>query len=309
MEGLGYGCRDNGLNLALNGHLWTVQLPIVQAGSDTIKQKYLPRMARGDLISAHAITEQQSGSDVYAMEMTAERCEGGYRLNGTKKYITLGPVADIVLCFAKTDPSAGKWGISAFLVESTSPGFHAGPMQHKMGLRTVPIGDLFFENCFVSEENRLGAEGAGVSLSTSFLEWERCCILASQLGAMQRQLEECTAFVRKRKQFGKSVGKYQAVANRIVDMKLRLDTSRLILWQAAWLKSQGRSAMTEMALAKLHLSESFAQSSMDAIRLHGALGYMTDTGVERDLRDAVGATIYAGTSDIQKNIVAGMLGL
>ena len=158
-------------------------------------------------------------------------------------------------------------------------------------------------------ENRLGPEGSGVGLSTSSLEWERCSILASQIGAMERQLEETIAYARKREQFGKSIGKFQAVAHRIVDMKLRLETSRLLLYQVAWLKQTEQPAMLEAALLKLYLAESFVESSLDAIRVHGGQGYITETGIERNMRDAVGGTIYAGTSDIQHNIAARLLGL
>ena len=309
MEGMGRGCRDNGLTFALNAQMWTVQLPIAQFGTDLQKTKYLPPMCSGDSIGAHAITEPETGSDVFSMTARAEPTEGGYLLNGMKHYISLGPVADLALVFATLDPELGRWGVTAFLVECASPGITASPARDKMGLRTVPMGELYFENCFVPSENRLGPEGAGVSLSTNSLEWERCCILASQLGAMERQLEECIDYARERRQFGQPIGKFQAVSHRIVDMKLRFETSRLMLYKVAWLKQQGRSVMTEAALLKLHLSECFVQSSLDAIRIHGGKGYMTEAGIERDLRDAVGGTIYAGTSDIQRNIVAGMLGL
>ncbi|MFQ5466784.1 MAG: acyl-CoA dehydrogenase family protein, partial [Kiloniellaceae bacterium] len=146
-------------------------------------------------------------------------------------------------------------------------------------------------------------------LSTNSLEWERCCILATQLGAMQRQLEDCIAFARKRQRFGQPIGKFQAVSHRLVEMRLRLETSRLLLYQVSWLKQTGQSAMLEASLLKLHLSECFTASSLDAIRIHGGQGYMTESEVERDLRDAVGGLLYAGTSDIQRNIVAGLLGL
>ena len=199
--------------------------------------------------------------------------------------------------------------MTAFLVEKEFDGFNRLPMQHKMGLRTVPIGGFSFKDCFVPEENRLGPEGAGVGLSTSFLEWERCCILASQLGAMERQLDECVKFAKKRHQFGQSVGKFQSVSNRIVDMRLRLETCRLLLYKVAWLKSQGQSAMMEAAMLKLHLSECFVASSLDAIKVHGGVGYLTENEIERDMRDAVGGVIYAGTSDIQRNIIASILGL
>lgn len=309
MESMGYGCPDSGLTFALNAQVWTVQLPIVEFGSDDQKQRFLPAMCSGDLIGAHAITEPESGSDVFSLSTTASRCDGGYRLNGHKRYISLGPIADLALVFATTDPESGKWGVTAFLVEANSDGFSRSEPKQKMGLRTVPICDLTFKDCFVPEENRLGPEGAGVSLSNSFLEWERCCILASQLGAMQRQLEACIRHARQRKQFGKSIGKFQAVSHRLVDMKLRLETSRLLLYKVAWMKQAGQPAMTEAALLKLHLAECFAASSLDAIRIHGGEGYMTAAGIERDLRDSIGGLIYAGTSDIQKNIVAGLMGL
>ncbi|MFK8031427.1 MAG: acyl-CoA dehydrogenase family protein [Gammaproteobacteria bacterium] len=309
MEGLGYGCKDNGLAFALNAQMWTVQLPVLHFGSDELKAHYLPAMSRGELIGAHAISEPESGSDVFSMQTTATRCEGGYRLNGEKRYVSLGPVADLALVFALTDPDAGKWGVSAFLVEVNSDGLEVSPNREKMGLRTVPFGDFSFNDCFVPEGNRLGPEGAGMSLSTSFLEWERCSILASQIGTMQRQLEECIRYVRKREQFGKAIGKYQSVSNRIVDMRLRVETSRLLLYHTAWLKQCGKSAMAEAAMLKLHLGECFVESSLDAIRVHGAHGYVSESGIERNLRDSVGGVIYAGTSDIQRNIVARMLGL
>lgn len=309
MEGLGYGCRDNGLAFALNAQMWTVQLPIVHHGSEEQKRKYLPGMCDGSLIGAHAVTEPDAGSDAFSMRTRAQKCDGGYLLSGVKRYISLAPVADLILVFASIDPELGRWGITAFLVDRGSPGLQFGPEREKMGLRTVPMGDLTLDECFVPTANRLGAEGAGLRLSTTSLDWERCCILASQLGAMQRQLETACSYVRTRKQFGQQIGKFQSVANRVVDMKLRLETSRLMLYQVAWLKREGRDAMMESAMLKLHLSECFLASSTDAIRVHGALGYMSENGIERDLRDAVGGTIYAGTSDIQRNVIAALLGL
>ncbi len=309
MEGLGYSCRDVGLAFALNAQMWTVQLPVVHAGTEAQQQRYLPRLCDGSLIGAHAITEPETGSDVFAMKTTATPCDGGYRLNGTKRYVSLAPVADMALVFATIDASLGRWGVTAFLVDLDSDGCRRGEPQYKMGLRTVPIGDIEFDNCFIEVAARLGEEGSGLSLSNSFLEWERCCILASQLGTMQRQLEDTIRFARKRKQFGKAIGKFQAVSHRIADMRLRLETARLLLYKVAWLKHSGQPAMLEAAMLKLHLAESFAASSLDAIRVHGGAGYMSENGVERDLRDAVGGLLYAGTSDIQRNIIAGMLGL
>ncbi len=309
MEGLGYGCHDNGLPFALNAQMWTVQLPIAHFGTKAQKQKFLPSLTQGMWIACHALTEPNAGSDVFNMETTATKVDGGYILNGKKQLITLGPIADIALVFAMTNPKLGKWGMSAFIVEKGTKGFEASSNKQKMGLRTVPIGDLTFTDCFVKEENRLGAEGAGWSITNHSLEHDRCSILASQLGAMERQLEESIRFVKQRKQFGKSVGEFQSVSNRIADMKLRLETSRLLLYKVAWLKSQNKSAMLEAAMLKLQISESFVASSLDTIRNHGGYGYLTENEVERDLRDAIGGVIYAGTSDIQRNIISKIVGV
>lgn len=309
MEGFGYGCHDNGLAFGLNAQMWTIQLPIVHFGSDAQKQKYLPGLVDGRLIGAHALTEEDAGSDIFSLKMTAEKTDGGYILNGKKRWVTFAPVADIALVLANVNPKLGRWGVTAFLVEKGTPGFTAGENQSKMGLRTVPFGSLDLDNCFIPEENRLGPEGTGFSLTNASLEYERCSILASQLGAMERQLDATIEYVKNRQQFGQPIGQFQSVSNRVVDMKLRLETSRLLLYKVAWLKQEGKSAMKEAALLKLHLSESFIASSLDAIRSHGGIGYVTDYGVERDLRDAVGGVLYAGTSDIQRNIIAKLMGL
>lgn len=309
MEAMGYGCRDNGLTFALNTVMWTVAHPIHEYGSEAQKREFLPAMCRGTLIGAHSLTEEESGSDAFSLQTRAETCEGGYVLRGRKKFVTLGPIADVVLMFATVDPSLGKWGITAFLVPTDSPGFEARPVTPKMGLRTVPMGDLVLNDVFVPEGNRLGKVGAGVSISNRALEVERCCILASQLGAMEYQLERAIAYARERKQFGQPIGKFQSVSNRIADMKLRLETARLLLYHVAWRQQSGLPAMLEAALLKLHLSECFVESSLDAVRVHGARGYVTEHEVERDLRDAIGGVLYAGTSDIQRVLIARLLGL
>lgn len=309
MEGLGKGCRDNGLCFALNAQMWTVQLPIVDFGTDEQKAKYLPGFTKGEIIGCHAVTEPKHGSDAFSMETHAEKVEGGYRINGTKRLVSLAPIADVALVFATINPEVGKWGVTAFLVNLKAEGITVSESQAKMGLRTVPIGEIHFENHFLPESQRLGPEGAGASISNHSLEIERCSILASQLGAMERQLDDSVARAKSRKQFGKPIGHFQSVSNRLADMKLRLETARLLLYQVAWLKERKQPAMLEAAMLKLHLSESFLSSSMDAIRTFGGDGYLTETEVERDLRDAVGGVLYAGTSDIQRNIIAGMLGL
>lgn len=309
MEGLGYGCTDNGLIFGINAQMWSVQMPIFAFGTEEQKEKYLPLLCRGQLIGAHGMTEPDTGSDAYALRTRAERCEGGYILNGTKMFVTNAPVSDLAVVFATLDPSRGMWGITGFIIEKGTPGFTASQKIEKMGLRTSPMGELILRDCFVPEANRLGPEGAGSRIFNHSMEWERSCILASHLGVMERQLERSIQYARDRRQFGQSIGRFQSVANRIVDMKVRLETARLLLYQVAWLKKMGKSAVMEAAMAKLYLSECFVQSGMDAIRTQGGYGYMTESEVERDLRDAVGGTIYSGTSDIQRNIIARLLGL
>ena len=308
MEALGYGCSDNGLTLALNGQMWAVQEPIQQFGTEEQKSHYLPLLTSGGF-GAHAMSEAGSGSDTFALATTAKSTDEGYLLNGTKSYIGLAPVCDVALVFASTDSSVGRWGISAFLVDSDTPGLTRGANQPKMGLRTGPLGELTFEDCFVPASARLGPEGAGASIFTNSMDWERSFIFASHVGSMARQLDESVGYARTRQQFGEQIGKFQSVSNRIADMRLRLETARLLLYKSAWLIDTAQPAQMASALANLHLAESFVASSTDAIRIHGAKGYLTEFGIERDLRDALGGVIYSGTSDIQRQVIARLLGL
>jgi alkylation response protein AidB-like acyl-CoA dehydrogenase len=179
----------------------------------------------------------------------------------------------------------------------------------KMGLRTSPMGEIILTDCKVPVENRLGKEGAGMAIFSSSMEWERSCILASVVGAMQHQLETCVRYAQTRQQFGQAIGKFQSISNKIADMYLRLEAARLLIYKVAWLKQQGKSALAEAALAKIFTSEAWVQSSLDAIQIHGAYGYMTESEIERDLRDSVAGTIYSGTSEIQRMIIARTLGL
>ena len=309
MEALGYGCHDNGLIFSLNAQMWSLELPLVKFGTPAQQLAYLPRLVSGDLIGVHAMTEPDSGSDAFAMRTRAERRGDHYVLNGTKLYITNAPVSDVVLVFA-SDPGQPKLtGISAFLVEKGTPGFTVTRSLEKMGLRTSPMGEVVLDGCLIPAENRLGPEGAGMAIFNSSMTWERSCILASAVGVMQRQLESCVGYARVRKQFGQPIGKFQAVAGKMADMYLRLEAARLLVYQAAWLGQQGKPALAEAAAAKLFTSEAWVASSLDAIQIHGAYGYMKESGIERDLRDAVASTIYSGTSEIQRVILARMLGL
>jgi alkylation response protein AidB-like acyl-CoA dehydrogenase len=304
MEGLGYGCTDSGLIFAINAALWTVTMPILQFGTESQKRRYLPGLCDGTILGANGASEPDAGSDIFAMRTRAERRGDRWILNGRKTWITAGPLADLVLCFATTEPSAGILGISAFLVERAAPGLRMVREIPKLGMKTVPMGELALEECSLPLDALLGREGRGASIFNAAMELERGAILAGALGTMRRQLERCIHHARTRKQFGQPIGKFQSVSNRIVDMTMRLEASRLMVYRYAWLKARGDDASAAASMAKLQVSESFVQNSLDAVRLFGAAGYAEEIGLERELRDSVGGVIYSGTNDIQRNIIA-----
>lgn len=308
LEGLGYGCKDNGLPYSLNSQLLSTQVAINAFGTEDQKQKYLKRLISGT-IGAFGITEEGSGSDTYSLEMTANKVDGGYILNGEKHYITLAPLCEIAVVFATTNSKLGKWGITAFIVDTTMNGFTRSEVRPKVGMRTTPMGNLYLKNCFVPDENRLGREGAGLSLFNSAMDSERGYIFASQIGRLEKQLELSIEYANTRQTYGKSIGKNQSISNRIANMRLRLETSKMLLYKVAYLDQNELPVMKEAAMAKLYISEAFVESSLDFIRIFGAKGVVTEYEVERDLRDGLGGLIYSGTSDIQRNIIAKLDGL
>jgi alkylation response protein AidB-like acyl-CoA dehydrogenase len=309
MEGLGYGCPDNGLIFAINASLWTNTIPLLQYGTEDQRRRYLPGLCDGSIIGANGASEVEAGSDIFSMQTRALRRGDHWILNGRKTWVTSGPVADLFVCYATTDPAKGVMGISAFLVPRDTPGFRVVREIKKLGVRTVPMGELALEDCTLPPESLLGREGRGAEVFNCSMEWERGAILASTLGTMRRQLERAIEHARHRKQFGKPIGKFQAVAHRIVAMKLRLETCRPLVYKIGWLKARGQDATLEAALAKLHVSECFVQNSLDTVELFGAAGFAAEFGIERDLRDSVGSLIYSGTNDIQRNIIAQQLRL
>lgn len=309
MEALGYACKDNGLLFSINAQMWSVQAPVLDFGTEEQKQKYLPALCSGKHVAAHAMSEPESGSDAFSLRTTAVKKDGRYVLNGTKMFITNAAIADCVLVFATVDRDLGMQGVSAFMIDKDTPGLNVSKKLDKMGLRTSPMGEVVLEDCEVPECHRLGPEGAGVAVFNCGMEWERGGILASYLGTMERQIETCVCYARERKQFGKPIGRFQAVAHRIADMKVRLETARWLVYRVAWLKQQSKKAVMDAAIAKLYLSECFVQSCLDAVQIHGGYGYMTEFGLERDLRDSISGTLYSGTSEIQRNIIAAWIGL
>jgi alkylation response protein AidB-like acyl-CoA dehydrogenase len=309
LEALGYAHRDMGLTFALSAHLFACALPIALDGGAALQAEVLPGLASGALVGAHAITESDAGSDVFALRTTARREGSVYVLDGVKSFVTNGPVADVCLVYAKTDPQAGPLGISAFAVAAETPGLRRGEAYAKMGLDSAPVGALHLEGCRVPEARRLGAEGAGAAIFKRSMMWERTCLFAGYLGMMERQLETAVAYATSRRQFRKAIAKFQAVSHKIAGMKLRLESARLLLYRACWRLDRGDSAMLDVALAKLAVSEAVVQSGLDLLQLHGGLGYTVDLGLEQELRDALPATIFSGTSEIQRDLIAAELGL
>lgn len=309
MEALGIGCRDQGLLFSIHAHMWAVEIPIIAFGTEEQKKRYLPRLCDGSWIGAHGMSEPDSGSDAFALATRAERRGDGYVLNGRKTFVTNAPEADVFLIFASLDRRKGMWGITGFLVERGTKGLEVGNKIEKMGLTTSPMADVILEDCEVPAENRLGAEGQGASVFNHSMRWERSCILASDVGAMERQLQACVEYANTRHQFGRPIGSFQLIASRIADMKVRLETSKMLLYRAAWAQATGRDDGLDAAVAKLHISDAAVRSALDAIQVHGGYGYMREFEVERTLRDAIGGKLYSGTSEIQRLIIARRLGL
>jgi alkylation response protein AidB-like acyl-CoA dehydrogenase len=310
LEALGYGCRDGGLTFSLCAHLLSCVVPLWLHGNEEQKRRYLPGLCDGTLVGVHAMTEPNSGSDAFALRTRAEPDGRGWRINGTKTFISNGPVADVVIVFAMTDPQKGfHGGVSAFIVESGAKGFRVGAKFEKMGTRTSPFGELVFEDLYVGPEAVLETIGAGSALFTDAMDWERICLFASHIGAMERLLEQSISYARTRTQFKQTIGKFQAVAHPIADMKVQLEAARLLTYRSAWRLGRTRSVSMDASMTKLFVSESLLKAALATVQLHGGYGYVTETEVERALRDAVGSTIYSGTSEMQRNIIARWLGL
>jgi alkylation response protein AidB-like acyl-CoA dehydrogenase len=310
LEALGYGCSDGGLAFSVCAHLLACVVPIWKHGSEAMRQRYLSDLCAGKLIAVNAMTEAQTGSDPFAMASRAERDGDGYRLNGSKMFCSNGPVADLAVVYAATDKSKGyHGGITAFLVPTGSAGFQVGQTFEKMGLRTSPISELLLNNVFVPDQNVIGKPGGGGPVFAESMDWERALLGACHIGAMQRLLEDSLRHARSRKQFGQLIGKNQAISHKLADMKVRLEAARWLLYRAAACLDASREAGFHAAIAKLFVSEAFVDSARASIQVLGGYGYMVESEVERIMRDALGGTIYSGTSEMQRNIIARWLGL
>ncbi|MFZ5963415.1 acyl-CoA dehydrogenase family protein [Thalassococcus sp. BH17M4-6] len=310
LETLGYVCEDAGLGFSLATHLCSTCLPVAKFGGDAIREELLPQLAQAQKVGAHAITEPDSGSDAFAMKTTATRDGDDYILSGEKCYISNAPIADICVIYARTHPTKGALGgFSAFAVDCDAKGFGIGKPRKKMGLRTAPMADLYLDDVRVPASRLIGREGQGFSILDYVMRWEILCVFALQVGEMRRQFDRSVAYAKDRKQFGAPIASFQAISHRIADMHMRLQSARSWLSRMVIAMQGGGQASLEIAAAKLAISEAHVANSLDAITLHGGAGYMSETGIESHLRNAMGGLIYSGSSDIQKNRIAAMLGL
>jgi alkylation response protein AidB-like acyl-CoA dehydrogenase len=309
-DALGFGCPDSGLAFSVGAHLATAAIPLWKYGTAEQQARYLGRLCNGSLIGIGALTEPGAGSDAFSMASQAN-CDGtGFILNGTKRYISNAPVADLVVLYAVTDRTQGfMGGVTAFLLQAGSPGLHVSQVLEPMGLRTVPLGEIVMSDVRVTADDVLGGIGGGATVFGTAMDWERVVLSASHVGTMQRLLEGSIQHARTRMQFGQSIGKFQAVAHRLVDQQMACEAARLLVYRAASHLERSKTVAREAAMAKLFTSEAYVETALTAIRTHGASGYMTGAEPERAVRDAVGSTIYSGTSDIQRNIIARWLGL
>ncbi len=309
LEALGEGCRDGGLAFSVATHITSTGVPIAHFGTPYLKERYLPRLCTGELIGAHAISEPDTGSDALSMATKATRDGDHFVLSGTKSFVSNAPVADVVVVYARTRPEGGPIGITAFLVEAGTPGFEVGQPLAKMGLKTSPMSQLFLDDCRVPATQVIGGVGRGFLLLDHVMKWEILCSFVINVGEMQHRYERCVDYARTRTQFGQKIGSFQAVAHKVVDMRVRLETARKWLYDTAERLVAGENVTMDVAISKLLTSEANVASGLAAIQIFGGNGYMSEYGLDQELCNAVGSTIYSGTTEIQYNRIASLIGL
>jgi alkylation response protein AidB-like acyl-CoA dehydrogenase len=296
---------DASMAVALSVTNSVVAWPLWRHGNDAQRHNYLQRLSRGEILGAFCLTEPQAGSDAAAIETRAERRAKTYRLNGTKSWVTNGGESGVYLVFAKTDPAAGARGITAFLVEPAFSGFRVSRYEDKMGLRSSRSAEIVFADCEVPEENRLGEEGQGLKIALEALDGGRVGIAAQAVGLAQGALEASSSYAKQRRAFGKTIGEFQAVQFMLADMQTEIEAARLLVWQAAQMRDAGSARAGAFASrAKLFASEMANRVAYKAVQIHGSMGYSRESDVERMYRDARVLSIYEGTSEIQRLIIA-----
>jgi clorobiocin biosynthesis protein CloN3 len=315
LETFGRGCRDTGFVFAVAAHLLACAVPVRDFHRGAGHADLMAGMARGELIAANAMTEDDAGSDVGALRTVARRVGDDYEIDGVKSFASNAPMADLLVTYAVTDPRAGFLGISAFVVPRDLPGLEVSPPLRKMGLHGCPAGRVRFSGCRVPSRYMIGEEGQGSVVFQHSMAWERACLPAIYLGVMAEQLSMCVEHVRRRRQFGRRLADYQAVSHQIAVMRQRMESGRWLLYRACWLLDESRwrpetdGVGTAAALAKIAVSEAAVANGLDAVQVFGGSGYLAETGIEEQLRDAVPSRIFSGTTEIQREIIVRDMGL
>jgi alkylation response protein AidB-like acyl-CoA dehydrogenase len=302
VEEINRACASTGVVLC--SHVSLAVDPILHHGTDAQREKYLPKLARGEWIGCFALSEPASGSDAAAMRTTARRDGDAWILNGTKNFITNGSLATVAIVFAQTDPARKHKGIAAFVVEKDMPGFSVGKLERKLGIRGSDTAQLVFQDCRVPAANLLGAPDEGFRIALSTLDGGRISIAAQAVGIARACLEDSVAYAKEREAFGKKVADFQAIQWMLADMATEIDAARLLTWRAAALKDSGEDHILAAAEAKLFASDVAVKAARDCVQIFGGYGYLKDFPAERHYRDAKITEIYEGTSEIMKLVIA-----
>ena len=305
VEELSRVCASHGVICSVNNSL--VCFPIMTYGTEAQKQKYLVPLAKGKILGCYCLTEPNAGSNAANQQTTAVLDGDQYVLNGTKMFITTAGPAEVLVVYTATDRSLGSKGITAFIVDAATPGVKKGKKEHKLGIHASDTREIAFENARVPKENMLGELNKGYSVALATLGGGRIGIAAQALGIAQASVEASVKYANEREQFDRKIGEFDAIRHMLADSAVELETARLLVYQAAWLRDQGRPNTKEASLAKWHASEAATKCANWAIQVHGGYGYLTEFQVERYWRDARITELYEGTTEVQKMVVAGQV--
>jgi butyryl-CoA dehydrogenase len=305
LEEIARACASTAVAMSVQSSL--VAAPILKEGNDSQRARWLPDLAAGKKIGCFALSEPEAGSDAKAQRTRAVRDGDRWVLNGTKNFITNGPVADLAIVVCNTDPAKGARGITTFIVPTTTPGLTFGPPDDKLGIRGAPSAQLFLADCAVGDDARLGPEGDGFKIAMRALDGGRIGIAAQALGIARAALEDAVRYARERKTFGQPIAEHQAIQFKLADMRTEIEAARMLLWRAAVKKDAGGAYSTDAAMAKLFASEVANRAAKEGVQIFGGYGYLRDFPAERHFRDAKITEIYEGTSEIQRLVIASAL--
>ena len=309
LQRLGEVCVDSGLSFSVATHLASTITALEKFGSPELQERYMDELTTGRMIGAHAISEPSAGSDALSMTSSASEDGDDFVLNGHKAFVTNGPIAYVIVVYAKTRSSATADSVSAFLVETRLPGVHLGPVIEKVGLSSSPLCELVLDNCRVPKENMIGRRGSGFFVLSYVMQREILYSFIISVGEMKRRIKNCVDYCNSRHQFGSSIGAFQSVSNKISDMKIRYELSRQWLYHVAERMIANKDVTSDVAIAKVFVSESALATSIDALHIHGGYGYVESNGLGVEVCNALAGPIYSGTNEVQRGRISALLGV